>query len=77
MIAHHRERGAGVHHSAGDVDGADLCRTAIHEIANEDYLALLMPPGAGPVTIAERAEQCLELVRLPVDVADDVVGHDR
>ncbi len=35
-----------------------------------------MTPSAGRVPIAERAEQCLQLVRLPVDVPDDVVGHD-
>ena len=50
------------------MDGAHLCRTAIQEIANEDRLALLVTLGAG-------AEKRLQLVRLPVDVSDDVVGH--
>ena len=56
---------------------ARTCAGPRSKIANEDRLALLVTPGAGRLPIAERAEQCLQLVGLPVDVPDDVVGHDR
>ena len=51
------ERDTTVHHSAGDVDGAHLCRTAIQKIANEDRLPLLVAPGARRVSITEREEK--------------------
>ena len=76
MVAHDRERDTGVNHAACNIHRADLCRAAVNEIADEDRLALVVTPGAARVAIAELAEQCFQLVRLPVDVPDDVVDRD-
>ena len=54
---------------------ADLCWTSVDKVSDEDRLSLGVTPGASRVAIAERSEQCLQLVRLPVDVPDDVIGH--
>ena len=77
VIAHDGERNTGIDHAADDMNRADLCRTAVDKVSDEDRLSLGVTPGAGRVAIAERAEKRLQLVRLPVDVPDDVVGHDR
>ena len=76
MIAHDRQRGSGIHHPASRVDGAQLCRTAVDEVSDEDGLPLRVTPGAGRVVIAKFAQQGFQLVGLPVDVADDVIAHD-
>ena len=74
MVAHHRERGFGVHHATSHIDRPDLRRPAIDEVADEDRGPLRMPPRAGPLAIAHEAQQRFELVRMAVDVADDIEG---
>ena len=73
VIAHHGEGSARIDHAAHDVHRADLSWTAIDKVSDEDRLSSRVAPGTGGVAIAKLAEQCLQLVRLPVDVPDDVV----
>jgi hypothetical protein len=68
VIAHHGARNAGIDHPAHKTNRADLCWTAVDEVSDEDRLSLGVTPGAGRVAIAERAEKCLQLARLPVNV---------
>ena len=65
----------GIDHAAHDMHRADLCWTSVDEVSDEDRLSFGVTPGAGRVAIAKRAEKCLQLVRLPVDVPDDVKGR--
>jgi hypothetical protein len=68
---------AGVDHAAHNLNRADLRRTAVDEVSDKDSLSMRVTPRAGHVAIAERAQQRLQLVCVPVDVADDVAGRVR
>ena len=75
VIAHDGEGSTGIDHAAHDMHRADLRWAAVDKVSDEDRLSFGVTPGAGRVAIAERAEKCLQLVRLPVDVPDDVIRH--
>ena len=77
VIAHDGEGSTGIDHAAHDMHRADLCWTSVDKVSDEDRLSFGVTPGAGRVAIAERAEKRLQLVRLPVDVPDDVISHVR
>jgi hypothetical protein len=75
VIAHDGKRHSGIHHTTSDVDDAQLRRTTIHEVADEDDLSLGMPPRACGVTVVEFPQQSFQLVGMSVDIADDVVAQ--
>jgi hypothetical protein len=75
VVAHDRLCGAGVEHLADDADGLQLTRPAVYQVADEDRTAVRVAPGAHLVPVAQSAQQGGQLVRVAVDVADDVVSH--
>ena len=68
MVAHDRTRAAGLHHAA-------LVRPPVDEVADKEGLAVGVPVRSVPVAVAQPGQQAVELARLAVDVADDVVVH--
>lgn len=50
-------------------------RPPIDEVSDEDGLSTSVSPRTARVLVAKTPQQCLESLRLSVDVADDVKGH--
>lgn len=75
VIAHNSQRRSGIHHAPNRVDGTNLSRTAVDEVPDENDLSAGMAPGAAGVLIAKLGKQAFQLVRLPVDVSDNVVSQ--
>ncbi len=72
VIPHHCARGAGIEHGANKLERAALARSAVDEVADEDRRRVRVAPRAHSRAVAEVREERLELVRVAVDVADDV-----
>ena len=75
VVSHHGASRSCVRHRPDKFKGAKLARAAIHEVADEDGGAARVPPCATSMPEAEMGQQCLKLVGMAVDVADDVVVH--
>lgn len=73
VVAHDGECGACVDHAADDLESFADEGAAIDEVAEEEDFALGVRIGRTAASIAEFFEESGEFVRMPVDVADDVV----
>ena len=73
VIAEHRPGRSRLEHVAHQTEGLADLRSAVEEVPDEDRRALRMPPDAGAPRVAHPAQQLLELGRVAVDVADEVV----
>ena len=75
VIAHHRLRCSGIEHFSDDADRFQLPWPAVDEVANKDRGPFRMAPSSQVVPIAHLAQQRGQLVRVAVNVTDNVVTH--
>ena len=69
VVARHADRGARLDHPHHEPQHRHDRGSTVDEIAHEHRAAAV---GVRPVDVAERCQQCRELVEAPVDVTDDV-----
>ena len=79
VIAHDRLRLTRIDHGAHDMQHPGILRPPVDEVSQKHDRApgVRMPPGAAAFTVAEFAQKSGQLVRLPVDVGDDVTDHGK
>jgi hypothetical protein len=75
VVPHDGACAARIHHAPHRHDRLELQGASIDEVAHEESRALGMAPRAARLAVAEVPQQRGERVRVPVDVADDVVIH--
>jgi len=77
VIAHDRLRIARIDHGANNAQHPGALWPTVNEIAQEHDRApgFRMPPGAALFAVPELAQKPGQLVRLPVDVGNDVPDH--
>ena len=75
VVPHDRARGTCVDHAADYIDHLAVPRAAIYEIAQEEArsVGIGVAPGAAAWFVAELGETRDQLVRLTVNVGNDVV----
>ncbi len=79
VISHDRLRLACADHGPHDLQHAGVIRSTVDEIAQKHDRAagFRMTPAAARFTVPELAQKSGQLVRLPVDVGDDVPDHEK
>lgn len=75
VVAHDGQRGSRFDHATHQADGTHLIGATVDEIADEDRLAVGMPPAPGIIAVAHSVQQRLQLVSLSVYVTNDVMAH--
>jgi hypothetical protein len=75
VVAHGGARRPCIDHSPHDSQRAQLMRPPIDQVADENCAPLGMLPSAGSVMVTHLLQQCLQPVRMAVDVADYVEGY--
>ena len=81
VVPHHHLCTAGIDHGPDDLEGLDLLRSTIDEIANENGLALPtafhVPIGPTALDVPEITEEAFEHFGTAVHIADDIESsHD-
>ncbi len=77
MVTHDALGASGLHHVVDQMQGLAYARAAVNDVAEEQSLALRVPPDALLAGIAHVLQQPFQRARAAMDVADDIVATAR
>ena len=75
VVTHDGLRAAGIDHSPNRHQTVNLTRSTVNEVADKYGGAIWMPISTVRINVTQVIEQGVKLVRLPMNVANDVVSH--